>query len=137
MMSKILVAVDGSEHADKAFEFAVYLAMKTGAKLLILHVFEELGNIGYSINKEIERDNREMLQRYQTRAKKGLVHTNVDVIESRGTDAAEEILKTANKENIDAMVLGSRGVGETRESLIGSITYKVSHSADRPIIIVR
>jgi nucleotide-binding universal stress UspA family protein len=137
MMSRILVGVDGSEHADKAFEFAVYLAMKTGAKLLILHVFEELGTIGYSINKEIERDNREMLQRYQGRAKKGLVHTSVDVIESRGTDAAEEILKMANKENIDAIVLGSRGVGETRESLLGSITYKVSHSADRPIIIVR
>ena len=137
MMSRILVAVDGSEHADKAFEFAVYLAMKTGAKLLILHVFEELGNIGYSINKEIERDNREMLHRYQTRAKKGLVHSKVDVIESRGTDAAEEILKTANKENIDTIVLGSRGIGETRESLLGSITYKVSHSADRPIIIVR
>lgn len=48
MMSRILVAFDGSEHADKAFEFTVYLAMKTGAKLLILHVFEELGNIGYS-----------------------------------------------------------------------------------------
>lgn len=137
MISRILVGIDGSEYADKAFEFAVYLAMKTGAKLLILHVFEELGNIGYSINKEIERDNREMLQRYQARAKKGLVHTNVDVMELRGTDAAEEILKTANKENIDTIVLGSREVGETRESLLGSITYKVSHSADRPIIIVR
>lgn len=65
------------------------------------------------------------------------MHTNADVMELRGTDAAEEILKTVNKENIDTIVLGSRGVGETRESLLGSITYKVSHSADRPIIIVR
>ena len=137
MMSRILVAVDGSKQADKAFGFAAYLAKKTGAKLLILHVFEELGNIGYSITKEIELHNREMLRRYKTRAEKRLVNTNVDVIESRGTDAAEEILKTAKKENIDTIVLGSRGVGETKEPLLGSITYKVSHSADRPIIIVR
>ena len=137
MMSRILIAVDGSEYADKAFGFAVDLAINTRSNLLIMHVFEELGNIGYSINKEIERDNREMLQRYKTRAKEALVHTNVDAIESRGTDAAEEILKMAKKESIDAIVLGSRGVGKTKESLLGSITYKISHSADRPIIIVR
>jgi len=137
MMSKILVAVDGSKHADKAFEFASYLAKKTDADLLILHVFEELGNIGYSISKEIERDDRKMLQRYQARAKKALAHTNVGVIESRGSDAAEEILKTAKNEDIDTIVVGSRGIGKTKEFLLGSISYKVSHYANRPVIIVR
>ena len=52
MISKILVAVDGSKSADKAFEYACDLANKAGASLLILHVFEELGTVGYSINKE-------------------------------------------------------------------------------------
>ena len=56
MISKILVAVDGSKNADKAFEYACDLAEKAEASLLILHVSEELGTVGYSINKEIERD---------------------------------------------------------------------------------
>jgi nucleotide-binding universal stress UspA family protein len=64
MISKILVAIDGSKNADKAFEYASHLAKKTGASLLILHVFEELGTVGYSIYKEIERNNKEMLQKY-------------------------------------------------------------------------
>lgn len=42
MMSKILVTVDGSEHANRAFEFASYLAKNMGADLLIQHVFKEL-----------------------------------------------------------------------------------------------
>src|SRR5215467_8907427 len=104
MISKILVAVDGSKSADKAFEYACDLANKAGASLLILHVFEELGTVGYSINKELERDNREMLQKYQSRAKKLLMQTYVDVIEAKANGVAEEILRTAHKLEVEALV---------------------------------
>src|SRR5215468_12575771 len=136
MISKILVAVDGSKNADKAFEYACDLAKKAGASLLILHVFEELGTVGYSINKELERDNREMLQKYQSRAKKVLT-TSVDVMEAKANDVAEEVLQTADRENIDTIVVGSRGISEAKMFLLGSVSYKVSHYARRPVIIVR
>ena len=137
MISKILVAVDGSKSADKAFEYACDLANKAGASLLILHVFEELGTVGYSINKELERDNREMLQKYQSRAKKLLMQTYVDVIEAQANDVAEEILRIADKQNIDTIVVGSRGISEAKIFLLGSVSYKVSHYAKRPVVIVR
>lgn len=137
MISKILVAIDGSKNADKAFEYACDLAKKTGASLLILHIFEELGTVGYSIDKEIERDNREMLQKYQSRAKKLLMQTYVDVIEAKANDVAEGILQIADKKNIDTIVVGSRGISEAKEFLLGSVSYKVSHYAKRPVIIVR
>lgn len=136
MISKILVAVDGSKNADKAFEYACDLAKKAGASLLILHVSEELGAVGYSINKEIERDNREMLQKYQSRAKK-VMQTYVDVMEAKANDVAEEVLCTADKENIDTIVVVSRGISETKRFLLGSVSYKVSHYARRPVVIVR
>jgi nucleotide-binding universal stress UspA family protein len=50
MISKILIAVDGSKSADTAFEYACHLASKTGVSLLILRVSEELPTVGYSIN---------------------------------------------------------------------------------------
>ena len=137
MISKILVAVDGSKNADKAFEYASDLAKRVGASLLILHVFEEFTNIGYSINEEIERNNREMLQKYQSRAKGELTRTFVDVMEAKGNDVAEEILQTADKENVDTIVVGSRGISEAKAFLLGSVSYKVSHYAKRPVIIVR
>jgi nucleotide-binding universal stress UspA family protein len=137
MISKILVAIDGSKHADKAFEYASDLAKKAEARLLIIHVFEELGNIGYSITKELEQRDREMLQKYQSRAKKLVTDTYVDVVEAKGNDVAEEILHKADKENIDTIVVGSRGISEAKEFLLGSVSYKVSHYAKCPVIIVR
>jgi nucleotide-binding universal stress UspA family protein len=137
MISKILVAVDGSKNADKAFEYACDLAKKAGASLLILHVSEELGTVGYSINKEIELENREMLQKYQSRAKRVLMQTYVDVLESKANDVAEEVLQTADKENIDTIVVGSRGISQAKKFLLGSVSYKVSHYATRPVVIVR
>jgi nucleotide-binding universal stress UspA family protein len=136
MVSKILIAVDGSKSADKAFEYACHLAKKAGASLLILHVSEELPTVGYSINKEIERDNREMLQKYQSRAKETM-NTHVNVMEAKANDVAEEVLRTADKENIDTIVVGSRGISEAKMFLLGSVSYKVSHYATRPVVIVR
>jgi nucleotide-binding universal stress UspA family protein len=137
MISKILVAVDGSKNADKAFEYACDLAKKAGASLLILHVSEELGTVGYSINKEIELENREMLQKYQSRAKQVLMQTYIDVMEAKANDVAEEVLQTADKENIDTIVVGSRGISQARKFLLGSVSYKISHYATRPVVIVR
>jgi nucleotide-binding universal stress UspA family protein len=136
MISKILVAVDGSKNADKGFEYACDLAKKAGANLLILHVSEILPTVGYSINKEIERDNREMLEKYKSRAKKA-VNTHVDVMEAKANDVAEEVLRAADKENIDTIVVGSRGISEAKIFLLGSVSYKVSHYATRPVVIVR
>jgi nucleotide-binding universal stress UspA family protein len=137
MISKILVAIDGSKHADQAFEYASDLAKKAEARLLIIHVFEELGNIGYSIARELEQSDREMLQKYQSRAKRLVTDRYVDVMEAKGNDVAEEILHIADKENIDTIVVGSRGISEAKEFLLGSVSYKVSHYAKCPVIIVR
>jgi len=137
MISRILVAVDGSQHADKALEYASNLARKTGARLLIVHVAEEFRNIGYSITKELEQRNRAMLQKYQSKAKKLVKRKNVNTIEVKGNDIGEEILRTADKKKIDTIVVGSRGIRENKEFLLGSISYKVSHYAKCPVIIVR
>src|SRR5215831_2497338 len=79
----------------------------------------------------------EMLQKYQSRAKKLLMQTYVDVIEAKANDVAEEILRTADKENIDTIVVGSRGISEAKIFLLGSVSYKVSHYAKHPVVIVR
>ena len=80
----------------------------------------------------MERNNREMLEKYQSRAKKVLTHTYVDVVETKGNDIAEKILQTANNENIDTIVVGSRGVRETKVFLLGSVSYKVQSLCSTP-----
>jgi nucleotide-binding universal stress UspA family protein len=78
MFSKILVGINGSEDSDKAFEHACFLSQKSRAQLLILHVLEEFPNIGYSISKALETYSKDILRKYEDKAKRlGLqsVHT--------------------------------------------------------------
>jgi len=54
MPSSILVGIDGSTHADKAFDYATSLAMKfEGSHLLIVNIFEKFAIVGYSITEEL------------------------------------------------------------------------------------
>ena len=87
MLSKILVGIDGSQYADKAFEYAIILASRCKSNLLIVNVLEEYGNVGYSISKELERHGKELLEMYRQRAEKSGL-SSVAAIELRGISAA-------------------------------------------------
>ena len=104
MLSKILVAVDGSPNAEEAFNYASSLAQKYVSKLLIVHILEQPSTIGYSISKELEKDSRHMLEKYQSKAKM-LSLKSVNIIQGRGNSVAQEILQLSDKENVDTIVL--------------------------------
>jgi nucleotide-binding universal stress UspA family protein len=139
MLSRILVAVDGSEGGKKAFDFAVTVAKEFESRLLITHIIEEYGTVGHSIMTELKQDSQRILQEYQTKAKdSGLKSTRMNVIEGRGTDVAEKILEIAREENVDTIVVGGRGRYLSSVSfLIGSTSSKLVHYGERTIIIVK
>ena len=139
MLSKILVAVDGSEGGKKAFDFALAIAQKFESSLLIVHILEDYETVGHSIMTELKQDSQRILQEYQSKAKdSGLTPARVNVAEGRGTDAAEKILEIASEENMDAIVVGGRGKYLSSVSfLIGSTSSKLVHYGGRTIIIVK
>jgi nucleotide-binding universal stress UspA family protein len=139
MLSRILVAVDDSDDGEKAFNFAALTSKKFESDLLIAHIIEEFGNVGQSILNQMEQDSQHILQKYQSRAENaGLSSSKVNVIEARGTDVAEKILEIAEKEKIDAIVVGSRGRYLSSETfLIGSTASKLVHYGRHTTIIVK
>lgn len=138
MLSKILVGIDGSTHADKAFEYATSLAKRfEESHLLIVNIFEKFATVGYSITAELQKDREEMLREYLDRAK-AMGLKSVDIREEEGSSAANQILGISLRENIDTIVLGSRGQYLTSEDFIlGSTSYKLAQSAKCTLIIVR
>jgi nucleotide-binding universal stress UspA family protein len=84
-------------------------------------VLEEFVSVGHSILKELEQQHVEMLEKY----------------ESSGNDVAEKILRIAYKQEVDTIVVGDRRVKASKEFLMGSVSYKVTHYAKCPVIIVR
>ena len=110
MISRILVAVDGSQYSEKAFGHRLYLAIKCRSALLIVHVIEEFVTVGHSISKELKHQNQVMLQQYESSDS----ITSINAIETSGNDVAEEVLKIADKESIGTILLGSRGTKTSR-----------------------
>jgi nucleotide-binding universal stress UspA family protein len=139
MLSRILVAIDGSEGGKKGFNFAVDIAKRFESSLLIAHIIEEYGTVGHSIVTELKQDSQRILQEYQSIAKEaGLKPFQLNVIEDKGTDVAEKILEIAREENVDAIVVGSRGKYLSSDSfLIGSTSSKLVHYGRHTIIIVK
>jgi nucleotide-binding universal stress UspA family protein len=138
VISRILIGIDGSEYADKAFEYATSLVQKfENSHLLIVNIIEKFATVGHSISVELERERNEMLRKYQDKASNmGL--KSVDVIREEGGSAAKQILEISLRENIDTIVIGSRGQYLTLEdSIIGSTSYKLAQSAKCTVIIVR
>jgi nucleotide-binding universal stress UspA family protein len=103
--------------------------------LQIVHVVEEFGNVGYSISKELEMTGKEILKKYEARAK-SLGLPSVKTIHARG-NPSEEILKIAIREHVDTIIVGSRGRYSSKDILLGSTSYKLVHYSKCTVIIVK
>ena len=134
-ISSILVAVDGSEYSDKAFEYACQLSIMKNIPLQIINVVEEYATVGYSILRELKKSSRQMLDQYKGRAE-SLYIQNPSTIHCVGT-AAEEILKIANAKDVDTLVIGSKGKYGTSKDMLGGTSYKLVHYSKCTVTVVK
>lgn len=147
MFSKILCAVDGSQHALKAAKLASELAERFGAKLTFLTVTKEL-----EINDEIRRfmelehltgEPQYVLDEYTEQviqaAKDAARAVGVKDIatEVKTGHAARVIVNTAEQGGYDAVVIGDRGHGDLEGFLLGSVSHKVTSLAKCTVITVK
>lgn len=136
-LSKILVAVDGSKYSDKAFEYAISIIQNHKQQLLIVHVIENLGNIGYSNFNQLKQDSQIILQKYITKAESKGLKSSLRIIEDEGNSPAEKILDISEKEKVDTIIVGTKGQKPSEQFLLGSTSYKVAHYSKCTVIIVK
>jgi nucleotide-binding universal stress UspA family protein len=143
MFKKIVVAVDGSAHANQAVDCAADFAKTYGAELILLHVAQSTGPArippelrDYARIERIDaieadlltRVAEEILQAAEIRARgQGAkqVRTSVGV-----GDPAQAIVAAAKAEEADLIVMGRRGLGSATGLLMGSVSHKVAHLAE-------
>ena len=136
-ISKILVGVDGSEYSDKAFEYAVSMIQNHKQQLLIVHIIENFGNIGYSNFNQLKQDSQTILQKYRTNAERKGLKSSIKIIEDQGNSPAEKILDIAETEKADIIIVGTKGRKPLEQFLLGSNSYKVAHYSKCTVIIVK
>jgi nucleotide-binding universal stress UspA family protein len=152
MIEKILVAFDSSEPANKALDFAVDIAEKYSAELLILSVIQptitpvlEYPQLGVtapppvaisSYIKEVKDRHRKIISEAYKRIKKTKPNLKVStkLLEGRPSDT---IVETAEQGNFSLIVIGSQGLGGVKKFLLGSVSDRVADEAICPVLIVK
>ncbi len=179
MVRKILLAVDGSDHADRALDLAVTLAKATGSELAILYAVsdqaiteaeQDLAETEYGaevssalgalppapesgpqaipegpgalirssrhVGAAVRRVLGEQIVREAAATARGKGISKVTTAVENG-DPASVIVRQAKALQADLTILGSRGLGDVKGLLLGSVSHKVAHAAPGSVVIVK
>jgi len=129
-ISRILVAVDGSKHAQKAIEHTVQMALKYNATVTLL-------NVAQTIYPYLTSDGAKKIgELIVSAAAKHVKELKVDERVEIGRPA-KIILDIAKNENYDLIALGSRGLNPAMSFLLGSVSDIVARYAQCSVLIVR
>ena len=140
-IKKILIATDGSEYTKEAVKKGLSLAKMLDAEVIGLYVVdvspivpltldettfpmvEFLRNEGEDVLGRLKKQAEEMGVRIRTMKKEGI--------------PADEILNTAEEEDVDLIVIGTLGRSALEKLLLGSVAEKVIRHAPCPVLVVR
>ncbi len=140
-IKQILCPVDFSEFATKAFDYAYSLATRYDAKLYLQHAIRPLTEYSYHVlppwaeqfyadsKAESEEQLRKMVARQTSNGFSPELLVQVGL-------PAETILKFAQKQPIDLIVMGTHGLQGMDRWMVGSVTEKVIRKAQCPVLAV-
>jgi len=151
-IKNILVPVDGSGHSITAAEYAGELArgVKAAVTLLVVHGAELKSMEGrHSLTdanqhvlgtKDVAEIAHERYAEPAFNAAKSVLGSGITVSEVEVEvwgEADEEICNYITAKNMDLVVMGSRGMGQFKSMLLGSVSYQVLRKANAPVLVIR
>lgn len=142
---KILIATDGSEHVKKAVAHAIELAKLSGAEFHAVYVMDiktDYGPKSYlstdisteGIRSFLNQEGNAAIKYIEDLAKKEGISTRKWLLEG---NPAEEIVRVAEEQSVDLIVMGTLGRSGIEKFLLGSVADKVIRSSRIPVLTVR
>jgi nucleotide-binding universal stress UspA family protein len=142
MIQTVAVGTDGSDTASKAVEFALDIAEKFGAKVVVASSYRPVGE------DRIRRDQRDAPDDIQwtinpTQDVDSALRSVEDMARDRGLEVASEarqgdpadvICEIAEEHGADLLVVGNKGM---QRRVLGSVPNSVSHKAPCSVVIVK
>jgi nucleotide-binding universal stress UspA family protein len=145
----LLICYDGSDDSKQAIAHAGQLFPRRAA--IVLHVWEPLKEVASvphvpGLHGTLEAGLTEMDQIGEDISRQ-TAEDGAKLATSAGLDAEpssvrapgrawRNILRLARERDVDAIVIGQRGLGGAERALLGSVSTAVVHHADRPVLLV-
>ncbi len=139
----ILSPIDFSNHSDDALKVAADLSSRLGSELCLVHVVPMLPRLPSAsavfheaeyeqeLHKDAERRLNEMA------AQLGKTGLAVKTIVGTANDTGMEILRIAEQNNVDLIVIATHGMTGWHKLAFGSVTEKVVRLATCPVLVLR
>ncbi len=139
-MKKILIPVENQQRISEPIKLAVEIAKKFDSTITIFHAvdFHKIPNevkYGAYIEKIYETANKnnfmdKVVKLYENEG----IETESKVIEG---DPASEIIDEAERGNYDLVIMETHSMKEHKRFMLGSVTNKVVHHINVPVLVVR
>ena len=146
-IKKILVALAFSSYSEGIFNYAVKIAQKFNAEMIVGSIINSrdisaigmVASMGYKVDaehyvKEVKADRKKMLDRFL--ADSSFDRKKIRAIFKVG-NPIDELLKLIVKENIDMIVMGVKGRSNLEHVFIGSVAEKLFRRSPVPVISFR
>ncbi|MGD0425066.1 MAG: universal stress protein [Candidatus Bathyarchaeia archaeon] len=154
---KILVPVDGSTQAERALDYAIFLAKACGASLGAVHVVQPPTTwpvspgwslptpASYNLVHDERQTYRNMIEVIEANGK-GILAKAEAKVKAAGLTVekimesghpADRIVQVASDKGYDLIVIGSRGNSGIKEMLLGSVSHHVCQHAKCSVLIAR
>lgn len=138
-LTKIMVPVDGSEHAMHAARYSLGLVEKFQCSVVLLHCHKAypsyLGEPYFQqvVDKTLRQAN-ELLEPYRQLFKEA----EIDFQELLFEEPAGKIIpQVAETEAVDLILIGSKGKSDLEGLILGSVTHQVIQLSHCPVLVVR
>jgi nucleotide-binding universal stress UspA family protein len=138
-LQRIMACVDGSEAGYRAADFAIALCKGLGSKVYFAYVVgASTSEPNYKISADMvgsfEVLGTEVLSKCAAKAQKSQVIFEILQLEG---EPADEILRSAEQNECDCIVMGRKGMSRLEKMLLGSVSEKVIRLSKLPVTIVK
>ncbi len=138
MIKNMIVAYDGSKQSEKAFRYALDMAVKYGAKMTVVSVASP-GEPAVAVELQEMLDNaREYFEGHYKCLRELAQAQGIEMsCEVRVGHPAEQIVQAAEEKNADVIVTGHRGDTLTQRWLVGSVAKRIIAYSHCSVFVVR
>jgi nucleotide-binding universal stress UspA family protein len=137
MFERILLAVDGSRHSARAVPVVADLATRYEADVVVFHAREHELALGVDVDAETPEEAMDLVDGIVREMKDQAISVRGEIVRVPLGHTARAILDAVRDEDVQLIVLGTRGLSEWSRLLMGSVAHKVVHLADVPVLVVR
>ena len=137
-MKKILIGYDVSSQSKKALNYAVTMAEKFDSELVLLFVRSKFDRSFIDDPEITEEESKGKIKEMMKSAIKTVIRSGIKVecVILKG-DPAFKLIEYSEENDIDLIIIGSVGIGDSGKFKLGSVAEKLVRYSKKPIFIAR